>query len=238
MGRLIKGKTLLDSIDKNPIEKFHMRVLKTLLGVHKRASNTATLLETGRQPLYLTAKLQAIKYFLRLPSIKEGELLYAYHESEKIHTTDKYTNFVASTLNKIGMGNIWRQQLIHSRDLSKEKNLVQRVRQRMKDMSSQLIVSALKDSPSRLKFLTISKNDHKFETYLNMHNYQHRRSITKLRTSSHKLEVESGRWNDIERKRRICKNCSLQKVEDELHLIFECQIFLNERIELFNVLKH
>ena len=76
-----------------------MSVLKQLLGVHKKTSNIAVLLDTGRHPLSLTAKLQAIKYFLRFPAIKHNRLLSAYHESEKL-TTGTFTNFVATNLNK------------------------------------------------------------------------------------------------------------------------------------------
>ena len=55
-------RTILENIQRNSMEKFQMSVLKQILGVHKKTSNIAVLMETGRHPLSLTAKLQAVKY--------------------------------------------------------------------------------------------------------------------------------------------------------------------------------
>ena len=53
-------------------------------------------------------------------------------------------------------------------------------------------------------------------------------SMTMLRTSSHQLQIEIGRYtipktpiND-----RTCKNCNLNSVEDELHFLFKLQNIL------------
>ena len=102
---------------------------------------------------------------------------------------------------------------------------------------SQTIIGILNENPSKLNFLAKIKQDHKFEEYLNIHNFEHRRALTKLRISSHKLEIESGRWNNIQRENRVCKNCLLNKVEDEFHLIFECQMHISERNILFETLQ-
>ena len=225
---LKENETILQNLQKNSIEKFHMSVLKQLLGVHKKTSNIAVLLDTGRHPLSLTAKLQAIKYFLRFPAIKHNRLLSAYHESEKL-TTGTFTNFVATNLNKIGMGNIWREQLIHNKNMSEDKKVMNGIRRRMTDISSQTIVTTLTKNTGKLDFLAISKKDHKFEKYLYIHNFEHRRAISKLRTSSHKLEIETGRWRKIQRENRIRQNCALNKVEDESHLLFDCQMHVAER---------
>ena len=74
-------RNILDNIQKNTIERFHVNVLKQLLGVHKKTSNLAVLLETGRHTLAVSAQLQAVKYFLRFPTIKPGSLLRKYYET-------------------------------------------------------------------------------------------------------------------------------------------------------------
>ena len=81
------------------------------------------------------------------------------------------------------------------------------------------------------------KKGHQYETYLHINNFENRRAITKLRTSSHKLAIETGRWNKIPRDQRMCKNCILNKIEDENHLLFECQMYETERKELYNTIK-
>ena len=42
---------------------------------------------------------------------------------------------------------------------------------------------------------------------------------------SHKLEVETGRYQSILREQRICKVCPLKMVEDEEHFIMKCPAY-------------
>ena len=74
-----------------------------------------------------------------------------------------------------------------------------------------------------------NQNSHNFEPYLRIENFEHRRAITKIRTSSHKLEIETGRWHNIQRTDRTCKNCALDIVEDELHFLLDCTMHVIER---------
>ena len=43
--------------------------------------------------------------------------------------------------------------------------------------------------------------------------------------SSHKLEIERGRYFNIPECNRICKLCSYKDVEDEYHFIFICPVY-------------
>jgi hypothetical protein len=47
----------------------------------------------------------------------------------------------------------------------------------------------------------------------------------KFRTSNHKLPIECGRWQNIERNRRLCKLCQKEEICDEFHYIMECPFF-------------
>ena len=99
------------------------------------------------------------------------------------------------------------------------------------------ISSALSLQPGKLALLNEIKNTHKFETYLNIHNRENRRAITKIRTSSHKLEIETGRWNNVNRDLRICKNCNIHEVENETHFLFECRMHVTERKLFYDTIK-
>ena len=57
-----------------------------------------------------------------------------------------------------------------------------------------------------------------------------RNAISKLRLSSHRLHIESGRWNrphPTPRENRLCSTCNT--LEDEFHFIFECTLYNDER---------
>lgn len=54
--------------------------------------------------------------------------------------------------------------------------------------------------------------------------------MSKLRLSSHRLFIESGRWNrpqPIPREERKCSFCD--KLEDEYHFLFECSLYNDDR---------
>ena len=55
-------------------------------------------------------------------------------------------------------------------------------------------------------------------------------AFSKLRVSSHRLEIEAGRWTKpraIPRDDRKCHNCEI--LEDEFHFVIECPMYLELR---------
>ena len=174
--------------------------------------------------------------------IKKDSLLHIYYEKAKHNSSahDKFIQYAIDTLNKIGMTNIWVDQLTKNL-IFNEASIIRKIKTRMTDMSSQTILGSLKNNHrnnhGKLEFLASIKTTHNAESYLNIDNIKNRRAITRLRTSSHCLEIESGRWNEIPRLKRICKNCVLNKVEDEKHFMFECHMYNNERREFVKAIK-
>ena len=75
----------------------------------------------------------------------------------------------------------------------------------------------------------------KFKTLFKLENYilqfplSQRRNLTKLRISAHHLAIETGRYAQpkIPIDKRICFHCG--KIEDELHFIFHCTLYDEER---------
>jgi superfamily II helicase len=49
-----------------------------------------------------------------------------------------------------------------------------------------------------------------------VNNFHYKRSICRLRISSHRLQIETGRYRNVPRDERICQNCSENEVEDEV----------------------
>jgi hypothetical protein len=63
------------------------------------------------------------------------------------------------------------------------------------------------DSPKALNY-RIYKDNLVFENYLNILNDKDNLTISKFRTTNHKLPVENGRWKNIARENRICPICN------------------------------
>ena len=66
----------------------------------------------------------------------------------------------------------------------------------------------------------------------------HQKSLTKLRISMHKLEIENGRYTRKPVADRVCKKCNYNKVEDETHFICECSLYNVEIIKFFEYVNH
>ena len=61
---------------------------------------------------------------------------------------------------------------------------------------------------------------------------KYRNALSRLRCSSHRLEIESGRWHRPVRNptdERKCKHCNV--VENEFHFLFECYLHNDLRIQ-------
>jgi hypothetical protein len=61
-----------------------------------------------------------------------------------------------------------------------------------------------------------------------------RQLFTKFRVSDHSLEIETGRYQNITREERICKNCNLNEIGDEYHFFLKCTANHSLRNNLFN----
>ena len=78
-----------------------------------------------------------------------------------------------------------------------------------------------------MQFLQKIKDNYAFEPYLNIQNSHHRKSISQIRLSSHRLLREN----------RLCKYCTLNKIETENHLLFECDNYIEGRNHMHNFIK-
>jgi hypothetical protein len=79
------------------------------------------------------------------------------------------------------------------------------------------------------------KNDYKYEPYLDhVKNVQYRKDLTRFRISAHNLNIERGRYANLNIEDRTCKFC--RNVEDEKHLLMICAEYNNTRQTFFDKL--
>lgn len=93
----------------------------------------------------------------------------------------------------------------------------------------------LNKNDGKLRTYAQFKNCLQYENYLNeIHIGTHRRALTRLRTSSHSLQIETGRYTRpkmaVEDRKCTCS----EVVEDECHFLTECKLYTKEREILFN----
>ena len=79
------------------------------------------------------------------------------------------------------------------------------------------------------------KSELKLQNYLLFFlNFKMRQLFTKFRVSDYSLEIESGRYKNITREERKCKNCNLNEIGDEYHFFLKCTANHSLRNNLFN----
>ena len=91
----------------------------------------------------------------------------------------------------------------------------------------------------KLSYYDSCKKKFAREPYLDVtKGFSRRYSTTKFRISSHDLEIECGRYNNIPRESRICPWCQLSMgakvLEDENHLLNSCDLYAGLRTKLIN----
>ena len=91
-------------------------------------------------------------------------------------------------------------------------------------------------SYKKLNFSSTFKNDVSRSEYSSLiKNQTHRQAAAKLRSSNHRLRIETDRYHlpKIPENLRICQLCSSNKVENEIHFLFECNLNKNLRQHFF-----
>ena len=86
------------------------------------------------------------------------------------------------------------------------------------------------------------KTDFKLEKYLTeTDNFKMKQSFARLKLSNHRLEIESGCYDNIKADLRYCKQCQNSDnqtyIEDEKHFLIVCPKFEKERKLFFDKLK-
>ena len=115
----IKNVDIANLLAKNKLENFQMLVFKQILGVSRKTTNLAVLLELGKYPITLNMQYQAIKYFLRFSALNKERLLYeAYVDELTAHSigVQSFVTYATDILNNLRLSNIGRDQILQEVD--------------------------------------------------------------------------------------------------------------------------
>ena len=214
---------ILKQPQNNPIANLQLSFYKQLLGVQKQTTNIGVLLELGQVPLSIQANKNAIKNWGRITNHTKCNELLSMSYANAIINNLTWPERVKNTLSEIGMLNKF---------LSKDSRTHTQAFQRMSDIFHQNSFSEIKKDSSKLRTYSMIKTQIGYENYLShIQNIQNRVSFTKFRLSNHRLMIETGRHQRIEKNLRFCPFCPT-KIEDEFHFLLECQVFKTPREEL------
>ena len=214
-----------DRWDNNIIEKIHLSFCKHLLGVNRSTTNILVRGELGRFPLKNTIDNRCISFLRHIEESPPNSLVHlsllANNDLPSYLNFNTHIDNIKSFTNSPNILEVNKNKVKLSLQMSYKKL-----------WKSQLLIS------KKGKFLRDMDKEFQCQPYLLLHDYNFRQQrvfTAKLRTSDHTLAVEYGRRTTpkIKFEDRVCKLCSAQAVEDEMHFISECTLYSQIRIDFF-----
>ena len=135
-----------------------------------------------------------------------------------------WASLVKHLLASLGFYNVWLNQSVGN-----DNYFVEIIRQRLSDNFIQNWSGRLENSTRASLYKNIA--EFRMQPYLEILSvFKFCQSFTRLRVSSHRLQIESGRWvkpNRIPVNERLCSFCDV--LEDEFHFVLECRQYENLR---------
>lgn len=205
----------MSNLELLPAEKVHLSFARYILGVHKNTTSAAVRGELGLYPLGLTALNTVFKY------------------QEHVSKAPPLSLLTYAVTQMVSMGNNHKCWLSHISKTSQWAGQYGRF-QKCKNIYRDLWQKSISGPNCKLRTYALFKTNINFENYLNLiPNSSHRKALTQLRTSSHKLAIETGRYCKPKKalEERICTTCDA--VENEIHFLIKCPRHSNERTQLY-----
>ena len=133
----------------------------------------------------------------------------------------------------------WQKITTHEALINNEQLNPVQLKNLYKQLYTEKWQNTIKDVDGKLFTYSKLKPHFRYENYLcHVKIGQHRAALTKLRTSSHNLNIETGRYTrpKTPKEERLCTTCNV--IEDEYHFLICCSRYNDERCHLFQNITH
>ena len=209
--------------DKTPTEKTHLRFCKMFLGLNRRASNYASRGEMGNYPIQITVIKHIFTYYRYINSKDESTFVKQALQIMLEHGSKLKNSYINNLQELLRFCNFCDFEKLECITESSIGELTRCLKAKYSQHWKMKI-----DTSKRLEFYSKIKKDFIEEPFLNVvQNFDAKRDYFKFRTSNHSLFIETGRYCRpiLPRENRFCKFCQNNEVEDEIHLLFDCNMY-------------
>ena len=197
--------------DIKAIKQLYITSIKTLLGVRKSTPNILCLLESGYPELEAIILKRRVLFITKFMKNMSGdEPLSAIYQLCRGHNTKGHRILCES------------QQYVGDPVANNIEQLKEKCRNQA--ATSSKFSTYMLINPSLHVHYAYSDNAVEY-----VPDYK-RQSFSRLRLSAHRLRIETGRWSRTPREDRLCQ-CDLNEIQDERHVMFECPLSADIRIE-------
>ena len=177
-----------------------------------------------------SAQKSAIKNWTRIHNSKTNSIMIASYKGAVTDGLDWFCK-TTSSIEEIGLGNVLNLAT------PLKDNFHSVYFRRCKDIFYQNAYATIANPDSKLRTYNLIKESGETETYLKViKNVKDRISLSRFRLSNHKLLIETGRHENLNREDRICPFCCTQSlVEDEIHFLTRCILYNKIRKPLYEM---
>ena len=162
--------------------------------------------ELGRFPLRINIETRLFKYVKRIPFVKEDCYLRKAFNEELANKESGWVTKMRHLLDSYGMSNLILNILkvlngkIHKKGRKNKHKFFQK---RDKDCSIQTLLYTYKNQNKN--FFSQTKELFEKERHLNLHNFNNRNAITKIRLSCHNFAINTSKWYILQKEIKISK---------------------------------
>ena len=216
-----------------PIDKLFFYYVCCVLHVKSTTSKVIVVGECGQLPPSVYCHINALCYQKRLSDLPETKIAkQVYNKLDKLHQCGVKTWVTkARELNEQ-----YKVDISSKKIFIISKNTVRSRYQTVINTDGYWRLQNLSWNPI-LRAYSMFKTEFRFEKYLEaITDCRYRTAMTKLRSCSHTLEIERGRYTkpktDISE--QLCPLCNA--MEDEIHFLVNCKLYEAERLRFFSKL--
>ena len=256
--------TLIRKLTGSRINRLHLSYLKWTVGVHRKTSNAAIYGDTGTRPMSMDALIDTVKYVQRISKAPDSPSLVHYAlqeqrtrdlpwykalkpllEKDPIYHLDHVSAHKAlsdpnwtppQTPTQQPLSNNHPRSPTEVYPIKSQKFRNHIISEHVRSTFNRSWATSTRNS-SKLSFY-IRGDDQDVPTmrqYLELNNFNYRSAVAKFRCSAHPLNIETGRYKNTPREKRLCPWCEQQgilTVETEEHALDHCGMHDSSRQEL------
>lgn len=208
------------------MEKVHMQALRYFMGVPKHAAHDVLLGDSGWLSCNSRHKLAVIRLWNRLigiPSYRLTNKVFLW-DLTFAHKKGSWANSVLSIFHDIGIQRSFDSLITCD---------MQDCYERLKSAQVNKWDTSRYGKP-KLRYYNMCKSVFETEEYLLLGIPKFQRSLfAKLRAGVLPLNIEIGRYRNVDLCDRLCTLCDSNAVEDEIHFVTTCEMYKDIRSSMY-----
>lgn len=207
------------------------RAIRTFLGVGKRTPIPVLYGDTGCIPVYIKHKLEVLRLWFRLSRLPHDRLTRRIFDRDYQQACAGHNSWCKDVRQIVTSTDM--EHLFWSRNSPRNlKPLMQILQTKLMQNHDNNWIISVQDMP-KLRTYKLFKTTPGKESYLDLPP-KHRKALARFRAGIFPLEIERGRWRGRPVEARLCTQCNMNAIEDEIHYLMYCPKYSHIRRNLFD----